>query len=362
MASGMQHKNAISTATEGLIQAQLELYHHCLGYVKSAVLRAATELGIPDAIHRHGGVATLSDIATETGIHQSKYSHLRRLMHALAVTGIFSVEGSDDDAGYKLTLVSSILVEGGESICNLSPTVHIHVDLLKLTLLCSIKEWFTDERASAMTLFEVAHGCTPSEMKAKKGTGGMFQAAMVADTNLVMEVVLKEHMGIFKGVSSLVDAGGGHGAAAAAIAKALPHVKCTVLDLPHVIAGAPTSRDVQFVAGDVFEYVPPADAILLKWILPNWQDEGAIKILRRCKEAIPAGGGKVIIFDGVVDPGTSQDVILKETQVLCDIVMMGVDGVEREEHQWKKIFVEAGFGDYKITPVGHRSIIEMKPS
>ncbi|CAM0958447.1 unnamed protein product [Alopecurus aequalis] len=360
MVSGTQHKNAISTDTEGLIQAQLELYHHSLGYVKSVALRAATELGIPDAIHRHGSVATLSDIATETGIHPSKYSHLRRLMHALAVTGIISVEGSDDDAGYKLTLVSSILVEGGESMCNLSPMVHILVELLKLTMLCSIKEWFTDERASAMTLFEVAHGCTPSEMKAKKGTGGMFQAAMVADSTLVMDVVLKEHIGIFKGVSSLIDAGGGHGAAAAAIAKALPHVKCTVLDLPHVIAGAPTRSDVQFVAGDMFEYVPQADAILLKWILSMWQDEGAVKILRRCKEAIPAGG-KVIIFDGVVDSGASQDVILKETQVLFDIVMMGVDGVERDEHQWKKIFVEAGFGDYKITPVGHRSIIEVYP-
>lgn len=264
MASGMQHKNAISTATEGLIQAQLELYHHSLGYVKSAALRAAAELGIPDAIHRHGGVATLSDIATETGIHPSKYSHLRRLMHTLTVTGIFSVEGYDNDAGYKLTLVSSVLVEGGESMCNLSPMVPLLVELLKLTMLFDIKVWFTDEQASAMTLFEVAHGCTPSEMKAKKGTGGIFQAAMVADTNLVMEVVLKEHMGIFKGVSSLVDAGGAHGAAAAAISKALPHVKCTVLDLPHVIAGAPTSRDVQFVAGDVFEYIPPADAILLK--------------------------------------------------------------------------------------------------
>ncbi|KAF7051584.1 hypothetical protein CFC21_059811 [Triticum aestivum] len=360
MASGMQHKNAISTATEGLIQAQLELYHHSLGYVKSAALRAAAELGIPDAIHRHGGVATLSDIATETGIHPSKYSHLRRLMHTLTVTGIFSVEGYDDDAGYKLTLVSSVLVEGGESMCNLSPMVPLLVELLKLTMLFDIKVWFTDEQASAMTLFEVAHGCTPSEMKAKKGTGGIFQAAMVADTNLVMEVVLKEHMGIFKGVNSLVDAGGAHGAAAAAISKALPHVKCTVLDLPHVIAGAPTSRDVQFVAGDVFEYIPPADAILLKWILCIWRDEDAVKVLRRCKEAIPAGG-KVIIFDGVVDSGASQNVILKETQVLFDIMMMGIDGVERDEQQWKKMFVEAGFGDYKISPVGHRSIIEVYP-
>jgi methylase of polypeptide subunit release factors len=101
-------------------------------------------------------------------------------------------------------------------------------------------------------------------MTAKNGTGGLFQTGMIADSRLVMEVVLKEHSSVFQGVSSLVDAGGGHGAAAASIAKVLPHVKCTVLDLPHVVAGAPISGNVHFVAGDVFEYIPPADAVLLK--------------------------------------------------------------------------------------------------
>ncbi|CAM0947273.1 unnamed protein product [Alopecurus aequalis] len=348
-------------STEDLIQAQLELYNHSLAFVKSAALRAATELRIPDAIHRRGGVATLSDIATETGIHPTKYSHLRRLMHALTVFGIFAVV--EGDAGYKLTLVSRLLVQGGESVCDLSPMVAANFELRKVTYLCSISEWFTDERASAMTLFEVAHGCTAfSAMKALKGTTGY--AAMDADTRLVMEVILKDHIGVFQGASSLVDAGGGHGLAAAAIAKALPHVKCTVLDLPHVIAGAPTSGDVQFVAGDVFEYVPPADVVLLKWILCMWPDEDAVKILRRCKEAIPDrdAGGKLIIFDVVLDyGGSSQNVLVTEAQVQSDIVFMGSDGCDREEHQWRKIFLEAGFRDYKITPVGHRSIIEVYP-
>jgi hypothetical protein len=255
---GTQHKDAMST--EDLIQAQIELYNHSLAFVKSLALKAATELRIPDAIHRRGGVATLSDIATETGIHPSKYSHLRRLMHALTISGIFAVEG---DGAYKLTLVSRILVEGGQGMHNLSPMVPVIVELPKMTYLCSIREWFTDERASAMTLFEVAHGCTAfSAMNSKKVTGG--HAAMVADSGLVMEVILKDHIGVFQGVSSLVDAGGGHGAVAAAIKKALPHVKCTVLDLPQVIAGAPTGSDVEFLAGDIFEHVPPADAVLLK--------------------------------------------------------------------------------------------------
>ncbi|CAM0947187.1 unnamed protein product [Alopecurus aequalis] len=357
MVHAQTEKGAASTAS--LLQAQLELYHHSIAYVKSVALKAAAELRIPDAIHRHGGVATLSDIATETGIHPTKYSHLRRLMRALANFGIFSVEG---DAGYKLTMVSRLLVEeGGESM---SPLVPVLVDPLGVTALCSIGEWLADERASARTLFEVAHGCTRSEILAKSGAGGLYNAGMVADSRLVMEVVLKEHIGVFQGVSSLVDVGGGHGGAAAAIAKALPHVKCTVLDLPHVVADAPTGGSVQFVAGDVFEYVPPADVVLLKWVMGLWQHEDAVKVLRRCKEAILAArdsGGKVIIIEVVIDSWGSQNVLQRETQLLFDLAMMRVDGVEREEHQWRKIFVEAGFRDYKITPMGCRSIIEVYP-
>jgi hypothetical protein len=41
---------------------------------------------------------------------------------------------------------------------------------------------------------------------------------------------------------------------------------------------------------------------------------------------------------------------------------MYIDGIEREEHEWRKIFLEAGFTDYKITPTnGVRSIIEVYP-
>jgi hypothetical protein len=77
-----------------------------------------------------------------------------------------------------------------------------------------------------------------------------------------------------------------------------------------------------------------------------WQDEDAVKVLRRCKEAIPAGG-KVIIFDAVVESGMSQNILLRETQVLFDVQMMRVDGGERDEQQWRKIFTEAGFRDLR---------------
>ncbi|KAI5019498.1 hypothetical protein ZWY2020_044386 [Hordeum vulgare] len=62
----------------------------------------------------------------------------------------------------------------------------------------------------------------------------------------------------------MVDVGGGTGVIAKAIEGAFPHVKCNVLDLPHVIAEAPTDGEVRFVVGDMFEHIPPADAVLLK--------------------------------------------------------------------------------------------------
>lgn len=58
----------------------------------------------------------------------------------------------------------------------------------------------------------------------------------------------------------------------------------------------------------------------------------------------------------------SSDTRHLETQVLYDLLIMGINGVERDEQEWKKIFLEAGFNDYKIMSIlGVRSIIELYP-
>ncbi|XP_051209859.1 5-pentadecatrienyl resorcinol O-methyltransferase isoform X3 [Lolium perenne] len=148
-----------------------------------------------------------------------------------------------------------------------------------------------------------------------------------------------------------------------AIAKAFPHMKCTVSDLPHVVAEAPTDGNVSFISGDMFKYIPPANALFLKWIFHDWGDEDSVKILKKCKEAIPPrdAGGKVIIVDMVVGSGPNE-IVTRETQVLYDLFIMCIEGIEREESKWKKIFMEAGFSDYKIMSVlGVRSVIELYP-
>ncbi|KQJ96042.1 acetylserotonin O-methyltransferase 1 [Brachypodium distachyon] len=366
-------KDEPAMSKDDLLQAQTELYHPSLGFIKSMALRAAADLRIPDAIHRLGGAATLSELADATGIHTTKVSHLRRLMRVLTTSGIFSVVGDSRTHApvYKLTRVSRLLVEDGGT--GLSPMVlGVYVNPAAVNALFSMREWFTAERSehAGLSLFELAHGCGRWEMAADQEDAGVSHDGMVADSRVVMEALLKDSGGgggVFQGVSSLMDVGGGHGAVAAAVARAFPRVKCTVLELPQVVAGAPAVEgDVRFVAEDMFQHISSADAVLLKWILHCWQDEDCVKILKKCKEAIPTrdAGGKVTIIDMVVGLAVagSPETVSNETQVFSDVYKMYMDGVEREEHEWKKIFLEAGFSDYKISPVlGFRSIIEVYP-
>ncbi|XP_058100626.1 trans-resveratrol di-O-methyltransferase-like [Magnolia sinica] len=187
---------------------------------------------------------------------------------------------------------------------------------------------------------------------------------MASDAQFIINMVVKEYGQVFDGVRSLVDVGGGTGAVARAIADAFPHVKCTVFDQPHVIASMPKSTKIDAVGGNMFESIPPADAHLLKSVLHDWSDNDCVKILKRCKEVIPSkeDGGKVILLETVMNTHTD-DYKSMETKLCFDMAMMvHSTGKQREEHEWQKIFIDAGFSDYKIIPVlGLRSIIEVYP-
>ena len=58
---------------------------------------------------------------------------------------------------------------------------------------------------------------------------------------------------MFDGSRSVVDVGGGNGTALRAIAQAFPHLKCTVYDVPHVIADSPNHPEVERIQGDMFK-------------------------------------------------------------------------------------------------------------
>ncbi|CAO1943367.1 unnamed protein product [Urochloa humidicola] len=210
----------------------------------------------------------------------------------------------------------------------------------------------------------MVHGMSPWSLTKKDASfNKTLNDACVADSSMTIDAMLRQTTDIFQGITSLVDVGGGHGAAAIAIARAFPHIKCSVLDHEQVISEAPDDATVQFIAGDMFKSIPPADAVLLKGVLNCWDEDNCVKILKMCKEAIPArdAGGKVIIVNMVVGYG-APDTAVREAQVLVDLYLMRVDGIERDEREWKKVFLGAGFSDYKIMPIlGTMSVIEVFP-
>jgi hypothetical protein len=87
----------------------------------------------------------------------------------------------------------------------------------------------------------------------------------------------------------------------------------------------------------MFESVPSGDAILIRRVMHDWNDENCIKILNNCQKAL-LEKGKVLICELVLQPsgGLPQ---------LMDMVMMVLTdgGMERTEEQWRKLLTTAGF-------------------
>ena len=72
---------------------------------------------------------------------------------------------------------------------------------------------------------------------------------------------------MFDGVSSLVDVGGGVGAALRTLIKSRPLISGINFDLPHVVSVAPKCNGMEFVGGDMFDSVPMADAaFIMVWL------------------------------------------------------------------------------------------------
>lgn len=101
-----------------------------------------------------------------------------------------------------------------------------------------------------------------------------------------------------------------------------------------------------------------------QWILHDWNHDECVKILKRCRDVIPSKekGGKVIIIDMMMENQKADDESI-ETQLFWDMLMMIVlTGQERNIKDWEKLFFDAGFSGYKITPMlGLRSLIEVYP-
>ncbi|XP_074589700.1 trans-resveratrol di-O-methyltransferase-like [Curcuma longa] len=352
-----------------LLRGHGHLWNIIFSYVNSMALKCAAELGIADVIYRHGQPLPLSVILTELSILPSRTDSFRRLMRLLVHSGLFasSTAGDEEEEAYALTPISASFLVTSKAE-NMSPLVLTVLDPIIVDPYHCLSEWFTaaDEPPAA---FDVFHGKSLFELTGNNPKFNLnFNRGMAADASFVAKLILEQcGNDVFGGLRSLVDVGGGSGELATAIAGAFPQTKCAVFDLPHVVSSLQGNPMVAAIAGDMFEFVPPADAVILKWVLHDWNDEDCVRILRNCKKAIPPKeeGGKVIIIEMVMKLENEADGSIhdetKETQLLWDVYIMApVPGKQRSEAEWKSIFLAAGFSGYSITPISSlRSLIQL---
>ncbi|GMI70324.1 N-acetylserotonin O-methyltransferase [Hibiscus trionum] len=348
-----------------LVEAQAHVWKHIFSYINSMSLKCAVDLGIPDIIHNHAKPMTVTDlVAALPTLNPTKARNIYRLMRVLVHSGFFAQQ----EDGYVLTNASRLLL--ADNPLSVTPFLKVAVDPVLTKPLELLGIWFQNNDCSP---FDTAHGKTFWDYAAHDPKlFNLFNQAMASDARLVGRVLIDKCKGSFEGLDSLVDVGGATGTLGKAIADAFPHLDCTVFDLPHVVAGLQDRGNLKYVGGDMFEDVPVADAVLLKSIFHDWNDDECLKILKRCKEAISNEEKgvmikkKVIIVDMVVmdkEKVNEENSKTFETQLLMDMLMMAVTtGRERVEEEWCKLFCAAGFSEYKIFPIlGLRSLIEVYP-
>ncbi|KAJ3707800.1 hypothetical protein LUZ61_011505 [Rhynchospora tenuis] len=334
------------------------IQHTSISFISSFALRCAVDLDISGRIREHGRPMPLNELARSIPIPPEKDSMLLRLMALLVHQGYFV----QSEAGYQITPLSEhISTEGSDVGAYVRLVTEVQLlkdwdrlsDVFKDTSKCTL----IDKLYEGKQFFEV--------VKEIPKFGNLYNEAMASTSKSLMRGLLARYPHIFEGIKSLVDVGGGTGAAVRIIAEAFPTLKCTVFDLPHVVENATKTDFIDVVGGDMFQKIPPADAYFLKNVLHDWADEDCIRILKQCKEAIESSkhGGKVIVIDIILD-SENDDPKAVETSLLLDISMMCLHGSqERNKQEWHDIILGAGYSGYKIYPVqlGVYSVIELCP-
>nr|ACO90250.1 norcoclaurine 6-O-methyltransferase-like protein [Thalictrum flavum] len=342
------------------LSSQAKLWNYIYGFADSLVLKCAVQLDLANIIHDHGTPMTLSELSSRLPSQPVNQDALYRVMRYLVHIKLFTKSSIDGELRYGLAPPAKFLVKGWDN-CMIG-SILLMVDTDFMAPYHYIKDEILND-GSSITAFEKASGTNIWEYLAEHPEKNqLFNEGMANESRLTMSGLMKDCSSTFEGLTTLVDVGGGTGTTVKYIAKAFPNIKYTVYDLPHVIADAPGDTEINFVEGDMFKYIPNADAILMKGVLHDWDDNECIEILKRCKDAVPRDGGKVIIIDVVLNV-KSEHPYTKMRLTLDLDMMLNNKGKERTEEDWKKlIYDDAGYKGYKITQISAlQSVIEAYP-
>jgi ubiquinone/menaquinone biosynthesis C-methylase UbiE len=189
----------------------------------------------------------------------------------------------------------------------------------------------------------------------------IFDEAMTSISSVEAQAVADAYD--FTGIGTLADVGGGRGYLLATVLKANAAMKGVLFDLPHVVAGAPAllreqkvESRVRIEGGSFLEAAPKdADAVIMKHIIHDWNDEDCVRILRNCQRVL-AKGGRVLVVESVVPPRAQRG-----WAKLLDLEMLVLTprGRERSEDEFAKLLHDGGFRLTRVVPTAsHVSVVE----
>lgn len=294
-------------------------------------------LGIAELVE--GGPKSADDLARQIGVHPGA---LYRLMRATASVGVLS-EGPDGT--FSQTALSAVLRRDAK------PS-------LRALAIMGTREWHMrgwerleySVRTGKTALDEVLGMPVFEHFKQNPAEAQVFNDAMTDMSMIDSPAVAAAYS--FEGIGSVVDVAGGHGLLLATILGRNPNLKGTLVDAPHVIAGAREGPLKLFlsrctlVGGDMFASVPAgADAYMMKHIIHDWPDDLCVKLLKLCRKAVNPGG-KLLVIDCIIQPGND----FSPAKFLDLQMLLFPGGLERTEKQFRDLFAASGWRLHRIVP------------
>ena len=330
------------------------------GFQISAAIGAVASLGVADALA--GEPARSTDLAERVGADARS---LDRVLQALTDVGVFE---NLADGRYALTPL-------GETLRSDVP------GSVRRAAILWTEEWhwrayghFASTVRTGEAGMRAAHGSNYWEYLAEHpATAATVNGMMSSASSLRAQALARGYD--FSKVERLVDVGGGEGGLLCTVLEAHPHLQGVVFDLPSVMEGARERlRDAgladraEAVGGDFFQVVPPgADVYVLSWILHDWDDEAALRILANCRTAVESGG-RLLVMEMVLpsadEPRSRQASYLERLAKVTDLEMLAVvGGRERTGAEYEELLGRAGFGLTQILELESMpwSVIEAVP-
>jgi hypothetical protein len=338
-----------STATvPDTIPAGARMLQMVLGAFVSKSLVIAARLDIAGRLA--AGPLTVEDLGKRAGADAGA---LQRVLRALASVGVFQENEVGEFSNTELSSTLRSDVAGSMKSMAL--------------FLCDDPLWAAWGElgfsvGTGRSAFERVHGSSAfSYMATHPEFGRVFGEAM---GNLTEQDLAAIHAEVdFSSMGTLVDIAGGHGALLVSCLQKNAQQKGILFDAPDVVArarplveAAGVAARCEFVAGDFFKGVPAgADTYMMKYILHDWSDEDALRILKSIHGAARRGT-RLLIIDPIVKPGNAPDIAkLMDLQML---VFYG-GGRERTLEEFKSLLRAANFRFVGVVPTASPlSVIE----